>query len=66
VNCARRTIEPDQAALEIARRLLRATASLDELLRVPALRIVLRTVAREHMRKRAMVDVKKLQANDND
>jgi len=59
-------IEPDQAALEIARRRLRVTASLDELLRIPALRIVLRAVAREHMRRRARPDLKKLQANDHD
>ncbi len=58
--------EPDQAALEIAHRLLRVTASLDAMLQHPALRIVLRRVARNHMERRALVDVKKLQANDHD
>lgn len=62
----RPVVEPDQAALEIARRLLRVTASLDELLRIPALQIVLRAVAREHMRRRSLPDLKKLQANDHD
>jgi len=62
----RRIPEPDQAALEIARRRLRTTASLDEILRIPALKIVLKAVARDHMRRRARPDVKKLQANDND
>jgi hypothetical protein len=59
-------VEPDRAALEIARRMLRVTASLDELLKNPALKVVLKAVARRHMRRRAQVDVKKLQANDHD
>lgn len=59
-------ISPDRASLEIARIKLRTTAQLDEMLKNPALRIVLETVARRHMRNRDRVDVKKLQANDND
>jgi len=59
-------IEPDRAALEIAHGLLRATAPLDDMLRIPALQIVLKAVARRHMRRRAQVDLKKLKANDGD
>lgn len=58
--------EPDRAALEIAHRMLRVTAPIDELLKNPALRLVLRAVACKHMQRRARIDVKKLQANDND
>jgi len=58
--------EPDRAALEIAHRMLRVTAPIDDLLKNPALRVVLRAVARRHMKRREQVDVKKLQANDND
>ena len=63
---ARRTVEPDRAALEVAHGKLRTTAPLDEMLRVPALQIVLKALARQHMQRRGLVDVKKLQANDND
>jgi hypothetical protein len=56
--------EPDQAALEIAHRMLRVTTPLDAMLQHPTFRIVLRRVARVHMERRAQVDVKKLQAND--
>jgi hypothetical protein len=59
-------ISPDRAALEIAHIKLRTTAQLDEMLKNPTLRIVLETVARRHMQRRDRVDVKKLQANDND
>jgi len=58
--------EPDRASLEIAHRLLRVTAPIDEMLKNPTLRVVLRAVARRHMRRRGQVDVKKLQANDNE
>lgn len=58
--------EPDRAALEIAHRMLRVTAPIDELLKNPSLRVVLRAVARKHMQRRDKVDLKKLQANDND
>jgi hypothetical protein len=58
--------EPDRAALEIAHRMLCVTASLDAMLQHPTLQIVLRAVARRHMRRRAQVDLKKLQANDLD
>lgn len=63
---ARIRIEPDQAALEVARRMLRTTAPLNDLLKNPALKRVLHAVARRHMQRRAQLDVKKLQANDND
>ena len=58
--------EPDRAALEIAHRMLRVTASVDDMLKNPSLRVVLRAVARRHMQRRNQVDLKKLQANDND
>lgn len=59
-------IEPDRAALEVAHSLLRPTATLDDMLKTPALAGVLRIVARNHMQRRAQRDAKKLQANDND
>jgi hypothetical protein len=58
--------EPDRAALEIAHRMLRVTASLDDMLQNPALQVVLKAVARRHMQRRARPDVKKLQANDHE
>lgn len=58
--------EPDRAALEIAHRRLRVTVSLEAMLQHPTFQIILRAVARRHMERRAQVDVKKLQANDND
>lgn len=58
--------EPDRASLEIAHRMLRVKDSLDDMLKNPTLRVVLRAVAGRHMKRRARVDVKKLQANDND
>lgn len=58
--------EPDRVSLEIAHRMLRVKDSLDDMLKNPTLRLVLRAVARKHMQRRGRVDVKKLQANDND
>ena len=59
-------IEPDRAALAVAHQQLRAKGTLDQMLAIPSLKIVLEIVARNHMRRRAQVDVKKLQANDHD
>lgn len=59
-------VAPDRAALEIAHIKLRTTAPLDDMLKDPSLRIILEVVARRHMQRRDRVDVKKLQANDND
>jgi hypothetical protein len=59
-------IQPDRAALEIAHRNLGAKPSLTDMLDHPALRIILENRARQHMQRRARLDVKKLQANDND
>jgi len=59
-------VEPDRAALEVARHMLDSKSSLDDMLKNPALRVVLNTTARRHMRRRDRVDVKKLQANDHD
>ena len=57
-------ISPDRAALEVAHRKLETSAQLDEMLKNPSLKIILETVARRHMQRRARLDVKKLQAND--
>lgn len=57
---------PDRAALEIAHRSLRSSKTLDEMLQVASLKKIVETVARRHMKRRSRVDVKMLQANDND
>jgi hypothetical protein len=57
---------PDRAALEIAHRWLRTPSSLDEMLKIPALKIILEAIARRHMQRRSGFDVKKLQANDKE
>lgn len=59
-------IEPDRASLEIAHRALSNAMPLDEMLRAKSLEIILKLLARRHMQRRARVDVKKLQANDQD
>lgn len=59
-------VEPDRAALEIARRKLGSPASLDDMLENPALCVLLKTLARRHMQRRDQVDLKRLQANDQD
>jgi hypothetical protein len=59
-------ISPDRASLEIAHRWLSTPAPLDEMLKHPALKIILEAVARRHMQRRDRVDVRKLQANDKD
>lgn len=61
-----RRITPDRAALEVAHSRLGSKVPLDEMLKNPALRIVLEAEARRHMQRRDRVDVKKLQANDAD
>lgn len=57
---------PDQIALEVAHRGLRTGLALEQVLADPTLRIILENRARYHMQRRARIDVKKLQANDND
>jgi hypothetical protein len=59
-------IQPDTVALQVAHRLLHTAMSLDQLLAHPAHRLILENAARAHMRRRARLDIKKLQANDND
>ncbi len=59
-------IEPDRMALEIAHRALATGMSLDDMLKNRAQELILKLLARRHMQRRARVDVKKLQANDND
>lgn len=59
-------LEPDRAALEVARRLLRTEASLEQLLASRPLSLILHNVARRHMQRRAQADLKKLQAADAD
>lgn len=58
--------EPDRAALEVAHRMLGTPTPLDDLLTHPTFQLVLKMLARRHMRRRGQVDVKKLQANDHD
>ncbi len=58
--------EPDRAALEFAHRAMRTAAPLEEILRTRSLEIILKLLARRHMQRRSRVDVKKLQAHDND
>lgn len=57
-------ISPDRTALEVAHMKLRTDAALDDMLKHPALKLILEAVARRHMQRRARIDVKKLQAND--
>lgn len=59
-------IEPDQAALAVAHRMLAVTMPLDAMLEHPAFRLILQNVARRHMQRRERRDIKKLQANDQD
>lgn len=59
-------ISPDRAALELAHSRLRTPVPLDDMLKTPALKVVLETLARRHMKRRDQVDVKRLQANDKD
>ena len=61
-----RVIQPDRASLEIAHRILRASQSLDDMLKNPALKIIIENRARAHMQRRDRMDLKKLQANDID
>ncbi len=63
---SRRQPTPDRAALEIAHRTMASRTPLDEMLKVASLRRVVETLARRHMKNRARIDVKMLQANDND
>lgn len=58
--------EPDRFALEIAHQWLHNAMPLDQMLKYRALEIILKTLARRHMQRRERIDVKKLQANDND
>ncbi len=62
----RTLIEPDRAALEIAHYFLAVTMPLDEMLLKKEFELILKNVARRHMQRRQQLDVKKLQANDND
>lgn len=59
-------VSPDRAALEVAHSWLQTPAPLDEMLKTPALKIILEALARRHMQRRSWVDFKKLQANDKD
>lgn len=62
----RQIIQPDRAALEIAYSLLPASMSLEDMLKHPALKIVLLNRAIAHMERRAKRDFKKLQSGDCD
>ncbi|WP_343728499.1 hypothetical protein [Duganella sp.] len=56
----------DRAALEIAHRALATDMPLDEMLKQRSYYLILNLLARRHLQRRARIDVKKLQANDND
>lgn len=58
-------IEPDRASLEIAHRKLHVDVKLDDMLKNPTFEIILKAVARDHIRRRGLLDVKRLQANDH-
>lgn len=59
-------IEPDRAAMEIAHQLLATPMPLDEMLKKKEFELILKNVARRHMQRCMRVDMKKLQANNND
>ncbi len=59
-------VDPDRAALEIAHRQLQTDMTLEYMLEHRTHAMVLKCLARRHMQRRSRVDVKKLQANDND
>lgn len=59
-------IEPDQAALEIAHRLVAPRTTFGDAMRTPAIKRAIETRARKHMRDRSRFDLKKLQAADAD
>ena len=56
----------DRSALEQAWRRLGLRLPLDQMLQNQSHRIVLENVARRVIQQRSTVDIKKLQANDND
>lgn len=58
--------EPDRMALEIAHRALATDMPLEDMLKHRTQALILKLLARRHMQSRDRVDVKKLQANDND
>jgi len=57
---------PDGLALDIAYRSLSTTMTIAQVMDDPALRRLLYLRAKQHMRRRARFDPKRLQANDND
>ncbi len=59
-------IEPDRAAMEIAHQLLATPTPLDEMLKKKEFELILKNVARAHIKRRERFDAKKLQANDSD
>lgn len=60
-------IQPDREALEAAYQQLQdKSRSLDDMLKHPALKIILENIARREMQKCNWPDIKKLQANDHD
>lgn len=61
------TPEPDRETLErVFTRLRVPGKTLDDLLAVPALKIILTNMARIEKTRRNPVDIKKLQANDRE
>ncbi|MFZ6871134.1 hypothetical protein ACO0LF_03605 [Undibacterium sp. Di27W] len=59
--------QPDRAALEVAYSHLQdKTKSLDDMLKVPALRLALENDARNHMRHRSQFDSKLARCGEKD
>jgi hypothetical protein len=60
-------IQPDAAALAVAYKLLPITEPFEIAMQIPRYKSLIEMRARKHMRERdSRLDVKKLQANDND
>lgn len=57
-------IDPDRMALEIAHRALATTMTLDDMLKDRVYTLILKLLARRHMKNRARFDAKMAQAND--
>ena len=63
---AQQAPEPDRAAIAIAYELCGKPMPLEKMLANPAQKAALISRAKKHMKQRQKMDLKKLQANDND
>lgn len=60
------TTQPDQLALEIAHRRVAPRTPYAEAMADPAISKLITARARRHMRERQKMDLKRIQANDNE